>query len=107
MLVGSVLLFGFITHAAGGVGVVTEVTQLPGGARLFELDAAIPFPVLLGIGLAGSLKLLIDPRQVSRFYGLRDERSLRTGIWVAVLGIPVISSACFRWASTRDSCWTA
>ena len=95
MVVGSLMLFVFITQAAGGVGVIGEVTELPGAERLFDLDAGIPFPVLMGIALAGSLKLLIDPRQVTRFYGLRDERSLRTGIWVAVGGILLIQFSLF------------
>lgn len=95
MVIGSLLLFGFITHAAGGVGAIAEVTQIEGAEHLFDLDAGIPFPVLMGIALAGSLKLLVDPRQVTRFYGLRDERSLRTGMWVAVAGILVIQFSLF------------
>ena len=95
MVVGALLLFGFITQAAGGVGAITEVTEVAGAERLFDLDAGIPFPVLMGIALAGSLKLLIDPRQVTRFYGLRDERSLRTGIWIAVAGVLVIQFCLF------------
>ena len=67
----------------------------PSRAHLFDLDAAIPFVVLVGIALAGSLKLLVDPRQVTRFYGLKDERSVRVGIWVAVVGLLVIQFCLF------------
>ncbi|MDE0451070.1 MAG: sodium/solute symporter [Gammaproteobacteria bacterium] len=95
MVVGSILLFYFITSAAGGVGVITELPREPSRAHLVELNGAIPFVVLVGIALAGSLKLLVDPRQVTRFYGLRDERSVRVGIWVAVIGILVIQFCLF------------
>ena len=95
MLIGSVLLFAFVTSAAGGVTAIADLPERPDTAQLFELDAAIPFVVLLGIALAGSLKLLVDPRQVTRFYGLRDERSVRIGIWVAVAGILVIQFCLF------------
>ena len=95
MVVGSILLFYFITSAAGGVGVITELPREPARAHLVELNGAIPFVVLVGIALAGSLKLLVDPRQVTRFYGLRDERSVRVGIWVAVIGILVIQFCLF------------
>ena len=95
MVVGSVLLFYFITTAAGGVGVIAELPDEPSRAHLVELNGAIPFVVLLGIALAGSLKLLVDPRQVTRFYGLKDERSVRVGIWVAVIGILVIQFCLF------------
>ena len=95
MVVGSVLIFYFVTSAAGGVGAVVDVPKQPGAADLFELNAAIPFVVLLGIALAGSLKLLVDPRQLTRFYGLRDDRSVRVGIWVAVAGILVIQFCLF------------
>ena len=95
MVIGSLLLFYFVTSAAGGVGTIADLPRQPGAEHLFELDAAIPFVVLLGIALAGSLKLLVDPRQVTRFYGLRDESSVRVGIWVAVVGILVIQFCLF------------
>ncbi|MDE0422114.1 MAG: sodium:solute symporter family protein [Gammaproteobacteria bacterium] len=95
MVVGSILLFYFITSAAGGVGVIAELPNEPSRAHLVELNGAIPFVVLIGIALAGSLKLLVDPRQVTRFYGLRDERSVRVGVWVAVIGILVIQFCLF------------
>ena len=95
MVLGSILLFYFITTAAGGVGVIAELPDEPTRAHLVELNGAIPFVVLIGIALAGSLKLLVDPRQVTRFYGLKDERSVRVGIWVAVIGILVIQFCLF------------
>lgn len=95
MLIGSVLLFVFITQAAGGVTAIKDVATTAETASLFELNAGIPFIVLLGIAFAGSLKLLVDPRQVTRFYGLRDEASVRVGIWVAVGGILVIQFCLF------------
>ncbi|MYD96724.1 MAG: sodium/solute symporter [Gammaproteobacteria bacterium] len=95
MVIGSVLLFYFITSAAGGVGAIADLPSEPSRAHLFDLDAAIPFVVLVGVALAGSLKLLVDPRQVTRFYGLKDERSVRVGIWVAVVGLLVIQFCLF------------
>ena len=95
MVVGSILLFYFITSAAGGVGAIAELPREPSRAHLVEWNGAIPFVVLIGIALAGSLKLLVDPRQVTRFYGLKDERSVRVGVWVAVVGILVIQFCLF------------
>lgn len=95
MVVGSVTIFYFVTDAAGGVARLPELAGRPDTAGLFTWSAGMPFVVLLGIALSGSLKLLVDPRQVSRFYALRDERSVRTGVWVAVLGITVIMGCLF------------
>ena len=95
MLIGSVLIFTFVTDAAGGVGSITSLIDDAETAKLFTLDAEIPFAVLIGIALAGSLKLLIDPRQLSRFYGLQDDRGVRSGIWVAVIGILIIQFSLF------------
>ena len=95
MVVASVTLFAFVTTAAGGVSAISDMAAEPSTAGLFELNAAIPFVVLLGIAFAGSLKLLVDPRQVTRFYGLRDERSVRVGIWVAAVGILLIQFCLF------------
>jgi SSS family transporter len=95
MVIGSVTIFYFVTDAAGGVGVITELAQRPQSQWLFSWNAGIPFVVLLGLALSGSLKLLVDPRQVSRFYALKDERSVRLGIWVAVAGMTIIMCCLF------------
>ena len=92
MVIGSLIMFAFVTNAAGGVERLFTAEQ---PERLFDWNAGIPFGVLLGVAFAGSLKLLVDPRQVSRFYALKDARSVRTGIWVAVGGIFVIQMSLF------------
>jgi Na+/proline symporter len=38
--------------------------------------------MILGVGLSGGLKLVADPRQLSRFYGLRSAASARSGAWL-------------------------
>ncbi len=86
MLIGSVVIFFFVTRAAGGVGAITELQAMPGKSFLFELNGGIPFAVLLGVSLSGSLKLLADPRQLSRFYALKDDAAVRQGKWIATLG---------------------
>ena len=95
MVIGSVTIFYFVTDAAGGVSVLPELKNLPGRAHLFDWNGAIPLVVLLGIALSGSLKLLVDPRQVSRFYALKDERSVNVGLWVALTGIVLIMFCLF------------
>lgn len=95
MLFGAVSIFYCVTQAAGGVGVLVEMQSEPATAHLFTRDAGVPLVVLIGIALAGSLKLLVDPRQLSRFYGLKDERSVRVGLWTALIGIAVIQFCLF------------
>jgi len=95
MLCGAVSIFYCVTQAAGGVGVLVEMQQEPATAHLFTRDAGVPLVVLIGIALAGSLKLLVDPRQLSRFYGLKDEQSVRVGLWTALVGIAVIQLCLF------------
>lgn len=90
MIVGSVLLFVLVTRAVGGVGAITELKSNPDTSYLFGLNAGVPFAVLLGITLSGSLKLLVDPRQLARFYGLRDDKAVRVGKWVAVAGLALV-----------------
>ncbi|MEM7000212.1 MAG: hypothetical protein AAF529_05455 [Pseudomonadota bacterium] len=95
MLCGSVLIFFFVTRAAGGVGAIGELATMPDKEFIFEMNGGIAFAVLMGISLSGALKLLVDPRQLSRFYALKDEREVRRGIWVALLGLLVIQGCLF------------
>ena len=86
MMIGAVLIFYFVTRAAGGVGAISQLSAMPDKQFIFELNGGIPFVVLLGISLSGSLKLIVDPRQTSRFFALKDEAALRSGMWVAIVG---------------------
>jgi len=92
MIVAAVLLFAGTVRAAGGIGSVAAVKALPEGAALFTWDAAMPFPVLLGIMIAGTFKLVVEPRQLSRFYALRDEQAVRQGLWVSTAAFLVAYS---------------
>ncbi len=95
MLLGSVTIFYFVTRAAGGVDALGALAEMPDKDFLFELNGAIPLLVLMGISLSGSLKLLVDPRQISRFFALRDDKAVRQGVWVAIIGLLVIQGCLF------------
>ena len=90
MVLGASLMFYFVTSAAGGVGALPQLQERADTAFLFEWNGGVPLVVLLGIALSGALKLLVDPRQLSRFYALRDDRALKVGLWVSVLGIALV-----------------
>lgn len=90
MMVGAVLIFYFVTRAAGGVDAIGQLSTMPDKEFIFELNGGIPFVVLLGISLSGSLKLIVDPRQTSRFFALRDKAALRSGMWVAIGGLTLV-----------------
>ena len=90
MLVGAMTIFYFVTKAAGGVGAVTQLIDMPTKQHLFDLNGAVPFAVLLGVSLSGALKLIVDPRQLSRFYGLKNDVEVKRGMWIAVVGLTLI-----------------
>ena len=46
MLLGSVMMFYFVTRAAGGVSAITELKADPEKSFLFEFNGGIPFAVL-------------------------------------------------------------
>jgi SSS family transporter len=85
MVLAAVLLFAGTVRAAGGIGAFAAVRELPEGRALFSWDGAMPFPVLLGIMVAGTFKLVVEPRQLSRFYALRTPEEARQGLWVSTL----------------------
>ncbi len=95
MIMGALTIFYFVTAAAGGVARIGELAESPETSHLFEWNAGVPFAVLVGIALSGSLKLLVDPRQLSRFFALRDERQVRIGVWVSSLGLLIVMGGLF------------
>jgi len=95
MLLGSIVIFYFVTRAAGGVTSIATLSASPDKQFLFELNGGIPFAVLLGVSLSGSLKLLADPRQLSRFYALKDEAEVLRGKWIATIGLAIVLGCLF------------
>ncbi len=95
MLMGAITIFYFVTQAAGGITSVGQLTDMPGKEFLFDLNGAVPFAVLLGVSLSGALKLIVDPRQLSRFYGLKSDAEVKRGMWIAVLGMTLILACMF------------
>ena len=95
MLLGSAALFWFITDHVGGPTKLFDLMSMPEKEYLFTWDAGGPFLVVIGVALAGSMKLLIDPRQISRFYGLRDDKSVSHGVFYAVGGLLIIQFCLF------------
>ena len=95
MLIGAMTIFYFVTQAAGGVTSVAQLTDMPAKEHLFDLNGAVPFAVLLGVSLSGALKLIVDPRQLSRFYGLKSDAEVKRGMWIAVLGMTLILACMF------------
>ncbi|MFQ5705120.1 MAG: sodium:solute symporter [Gemmatimonadales bacterium] len=85
MVFAAIVLFMGTTRAAGGMGSFFEVARQPATASLFSWNGAMPFPVLLGVIVAGTLKFIVEPRQLSRFYALEDRRAIHRGMWVATL----------------------
>jgi SSS family transporter len=85
MIFAAILLFWGTMSTAGGMGSFMEVRSQPGGEELFRFGGGVAVPILLGVMFAGLVKFVVDPRQLSRFYALKDEQAARTGLWVSTL----------------------
>lgn len=83
MMIAALLLFSGTVYAAGGLESIRELPAMERSADLFSWDAAMPFAVLLGILIASTMKLIVEPRQLSRFYALKDQNEVKKGIWVS------------------------
>ena len=92
MIGAAILLFWGTTQAAGGLHSIYQVKQSVEGARLFSWDAAMPLPMLLGVLFATTIKFVVEPRQLSRFYALSDPREARRGGWISTLSFLVVFS---------------
>ena len=87
MVVGAVALIVAVIYQGGGLVTILEKVHAQ-NPKLVSWQGNIPLMSILGLALAGGLKLLVDPRQISRFYGLKDhpdKRALRVAQVVAPL----------------------
>jgi SSS family transporter len=92
MIVAAVVLSSGTVRAAGGLGAIWDLPARAGGEALFSWSGGIAFPVLLGVLFAATVKFIVEPRQLSRFYALESPRAARTGVWVSTLAFAVVYS---------------
>ena len=92
MVFAAALLFSGTIQAAGGLGSLSLLRGQPETAGLFSWNAAMPFPVLFGIIVAGTMKFMVEPRQLSRFYALEDRKATRRGMWISTLAFIFVYS---------------
>lgn len=85
MIVAAGVLLGGTWQAASAPEAQTTVSTP-------FLAPGISLPFLLGVIFAATVKFLAEPRQLSRFYSLRDDRAIRTGFWVSTLSFVVVYS---------------
>lgn len=90
MIVAAIVLAVGVVGAAGGIGAVARLAEAPETRHLLTWDAAMPFPLLLGIIIASSMKLIVEPRMLSRFYALKDRAAERLGMKVSMSAMVVV-----------------
>ena len=88
MLIGSVAMITVVISKGGGVAAILEHLRAEDPA-LVSWRGKMPLMSILGLSLAGAVKLLVEPRQLSRLYGLKDDHALRLARIVAPLLIIV------------------
>jgi SSS family transporter len=87
LLIGAVLIPVVLVTYGGGWSLTWEKLAVVDAGRgsdtfsLIRFSTAAPLILIVGIGLSGGLKLVADPRQLSRFYGLKGADSAKRGVW--------------------------
>ena len=79
MCVAAVVLFRGVSSSSGGVNTLFNLDITQDGANLLSWDTAMPFTVLLGVMMASTMKFMVEPRQLSRFYAISGDKSIATG----------------------------
>lgn len=90
MAIAAFLLFFGTASAAGGVGSWTAVRDAPETAGLFRWGESVALPVVLGVLFAGTSKLAVEPRQLSRFYALKSHEALKLGFKVSIVAFAAV-----------------
>ena len=92
MSVAAILLFTGTVTAAGGLGALGAIRQAPETSHLFTWGGGVAVPTLFGVLVAGTIKFAVEPRQLSRFYALKDAQATRTGMLVSTLTFAAVYS---------------
>ena len=84
MVLGAVGMAVALLIRGGGLGSMLQTIQAKDPA-LLSWSGNMPVLTILGLSLAVGLKYLVEPRQLSRFYGLRNKSALRQASIIAPL----------------------
>ena len=83
MIVAGVLLFSGTMTAAGGLESLAALAGDPVTEPLLSWGGGVSVPLALGVIFAGTVKFVVEPRQLSRFYALKSRSAARRGVWVS------------------------
>ncbi len=92
MIAAAVLLYTRIAGAAGGLSALPRLEESPATAHLLGWSSAMPLSLLLGVLFATTVKFVVEPRQLSRFFALESPREARRGVVVSTLAFLVVFS---------------
>lgn len=84
LLVGAVTLPISMLYRGGGISRVLDTVQNRSPLAL-EFTFGLPLLGLVGTALGIALKIIVDPRLLSRFYGLSSRKQVLRGRWLAVV----------------------
>ncbi len=84
MVVGAVGMAAAVLWLGGGLGNILESLHRQDPAWT-SWQGKLPLAAILALNLSVGLKHLVEPRQLTRFYGLKDDVALRRGAIIAPL----------------------
>ena len=83
MIVAGILLFRGTMAAGGGFESYAALADDPATEPLLRWGGGVAVPLALGVVFAGTVKFVVEPRQLSRFYALESRAAARKGVWVS------------------------
>ena len=83
MIAAGILLFRGAMAAAGGLDSYAALADDPVTEPLLRWGGGVAVPLALGVVFAGTVKFVVEPRQLSRFYALESRAAARKGVWVS------------------------
>ena len=75
LAVGGIAIFIAVLVHGGGISTLLSDLRAKDPA-LVSWQGKMPFIEIVGLAMAGGVKMLVDPRQVSRFYGLKSQQEI-------------------------------
>lgn len=90
MLVAAIILFFTVADLAGGVTAIADLAPQKATVPVEWSANAVSLPVLFGVMLASTMKFIVEPRQLSRFYALQDGHAVRRGFWISTFAILLV-----------------